>query len=67
MFINGIEQADRIDDFTGLAMGADRDVIVGSSSEKTEYWWDGAIDEVTIWNRALSAEEIQELYQDGLN
>ena len=29
--------------------------------------WDGSIDDVRIYNRALSAEEIQELYQDGLS
>jgi len=67
MFVNGVEQADKIDDFTGVAMGADRDVTIGSNSERNKYWWDGVIDEVAVWNRALSPEEVQQLYQDGLN
>jgi hypothetical protein len=66
MFINGVEQADKIDTFTGVTMGADRDVVIGSDSEKNCCWWDGAIDEVAVWDRALSAEEVQELYQGGL-
>ena len=66
MFVNGVEQADKIDNFTGVAMGADRDVTIGSNSEKNRYWWDGVIDEVAVWNRALSAEEIEQLYLEGI-
>jgi beta-lactam-binding protein with PASTA domain len=66
MFINGVEQIDRIDDFTGITMSAARDVTMGGNSEKTMYWWEGAIDEVRVYNRALSAEEIQHLYEQGL-
>lgn len=65
MFINSKQQADGLDDFTGVTMSVDRDVTIGSNSEKTDYWWDGVIDEVAIWDRALPAEEVQEVYQFG--
>ena len=31
-----------------------------------EYWFDGIIDEVSIWERALTSVEIQQRYQEGL-
>jgi hypothetical protein len=40
-------------------------VVIGAKRGNTQKF-DGLIDEVSILNRALSAEEIQQLYQNGL-
>jgi len=40
------------------------DIRVGANEEYGEYF-DGLIDEIRIYNRALSAEEVEQLYQAG--
>ncbi|MCK4332964.1 MAG: hypothetical protein KAV40_05230, partial [Thermoplasmatales archaeon] len=42
-----------------------QDVAIGNGYS-TDRYWDGLVDEVAIYNRALSVEEIQQHYQDGL-
>jgi hypothetical protein len=44
--------------------GSDR-VYIGGVYGKPKYGFSGVIDEVTIYNRALSAEEIRQLYKYG--
>lgn len=39
----------------------DEGVVIGHNYNNAGRWWDGVIDEVVIYNRALSAEEIAEL------
>jgi len=41
-----------------------RPVRVGYPSEQ---YWDGSIDEVRVWNRSLSADEIKQQYYSNLN
>ena len=46
-----------------------QDTIRIGNLHKTDndyFHWDGLIDEVAIYNRALSADQIQQLYQDAL-
>jgi len=62
MYMNAVEQADKIENFAGLAMAVDRDVTIGSTSEMHKYFWSGKIDDVAIWNRALSAQEATQLF-----
>jgi len=41
-------------------------LVLGSASFKTSsYQWQGIIDEFAFWNRSLSADEINDLYNDG--
>ena len=41
-------------------------VVIGRNSRDSSRWWTGNIDEVRVWNRALtSAEERQALYQNN--
>lgn len=46
--------------FTSLHIGSER------SFSGTDRDWDGMIDEFAIWNRALTTDEISEVYQLGL-
>lgn len=39
-------------------------VIFGKANTGTAYWYNGLIDEVRIYNRALSPAEVQNLYND---
>jgi hypothetical protein len=41
-----------------------KDVVIGGHPDLIAYWFDGTIDEVSIYNRALSAEEINDRYQN---
>lgn len=43
---------------TGTPNGVNSPLYIGSRSP-TEYFWKGEIDDVKIWNRALSLDEIQ--------
>ncbi len=42
--------------------GSNRPIIIGASEETGSQTLDGCIDDVMIWNRALSEEEIQQVY-----
>jgi len=42
---------------------SNRPIIIGSSEETENQTLDGYIDDVMIWNRALSEEEIEQLYK----
>ena len=45
----------------GIPMGSYLDTTIGASSDPY-YFWDGSIDDVRVYNRALSASEIGELH-----
>jgi hypothetical protein len=47
----------------GLSVGAKYDA---GDSDRWEDFFDGLIDDVRIYDKALSAEEVQQLYQNGL-
>ena len=57
------EGAGDISNEYGLSIGAKFDA---GDSDAWEDFFDGAIDEVGIWDRALSVLEIERLYEDGL-
>jgi hypothetical protein len=67
MYINGAEQSDTLDSFTGLAMGVARDIVIGGNSEKNAYWFDGLIDEVAVFDKALSIAEVEQVYSSGIS
>jgi hypothetical protein len=45
----------------------DEGVVIGHNYSMADRWWDGEIDEVVIYNRALSADEVAELFADSLS
>jgi len=63
-FINGVQVAD--EDVTGTPATNSNDLILGcSGSACSTYPLDGLMDDVRIYNRALSEREIKQLYMMG--
>jgi len=50
---------------TGLINPSTRDLIIGSRDGGEDYYFNGSIDDVMIFNRSLSAEEIAALYANS--
>jgi hypothetical protein len=48
-----------------LAYAANAAAIIGNAATSISYFFNGTIDEVAIWNRVLSAQEIQAVYNCG--
>lgn len=44
-------------------------ISIGDSNQANGYWWplDGKLDDIAIWNRALTAEEFQKVYNSNDN
>ncbi len=53
--------------FSGIQSTTNSNTCIATRNENSEgdFCYDGSIDEVGIWNRALSEEEIEVLYNDG--
>jgi hypothetical protein len=66
-YING-EPTGTVDPMDTLGIVNDEPLRIGRiKSNDDTYWFPGGIDDVRIYNRALSDTEIQQLYQWGLN
>jgi hypothetical protein len=52
--------------FSGTINDVTSDVSIGNSYAGSSEYFNGIVDEVRIYNRALSEEEIKELYYNGL-
>lgn len=66
-YVNGAEVAS--DTYSSPTCGDTGDIfrIGGRFTTPDMYAFDGILDEVVFYNRAISAEEIQQHYQNGLN
>lgn len=42
-------------------------VVIGHNYGYADRWWDGIIDEVIIYNRVLTADEVTQLFQESLS
>ncbi len=51
--------------FTGTYSQGSQPLIFGKTFNNY-YYWDGKIDDISIWNRTLSQSEITDLYNNGL-
>jgi len=65
LYVDGILEADG--SMPDAPPGNNGFTKIGCRNNVYDYPFNGTIDEVMIFNRALSGEEIQQLYQDGLN
>jgi len=62
-FLDGTQQASRVLSCSLADVATDTPLILGATMENGADGLQGALDEVTIYNRALGAEEIQQIYQ----
>lgn len=51
--------------YTGIISGSNNDVYIGRYPLDTVAYWNGSIDEVAVYNRTLSADEILNNYKRG--
>jgi hypothetical protein len=67
LYVNGaLDAGQAFANLTGIGQGGQgrADLIIGASVFQYGHHFDGAIDEVALWNRALSAEEVRAVYRD---
>ena len=67
VYINGNETTYRRQD-TGSGSVVDdsaRDIIIGAREDRTDRSFDGSLDEISIWNRALTSNEVSTIYNNG--
>jgi len=64
LYMNGIEVASGSTTFT-LSHATSTDLTIGQISGSTDYFTKGSIDDIRIYNRALTASEISSLYSIG--
>jgi hypothetical protein len=62
IYIDGVAESITSTSAQALSTGSTQDVLIGSDPFVSEYF-NGAIDEVRIYSRVLSASEIEELYE----
>ncbi len=60
-YVNGV----KTNDGTMTVESADGNWLVGAHKSLSSYWFNGTIDEVKIYNRALTADEIKQHYYRG--
>ncbi len=65
IYVDGVSQPGTYEGNISTILTANsKKLLIGSSSTTTEFF-NGAIDEVTVWNRALSQDEIRASYNAG--
>jgi hypothetical protein len=65
IYENGTDVSEAIQNGIGARSGDSDALAIGASIELSDRNYDGLIDDVRIYNRALSAAEISKLYQMG--
>jgi hypothetical protein len=58
-FVNGVEEASVTGDGD---FNATSELVIGASDNKSEEFWAGQLDDVRVYNRALSAIEVRSIY-----
>ena len=65
LFINGVEDSShQINNFSSIT-STSYDLSIGRFGTYSGYYFDGKLDDVRIYDRALSAAEVQALYNMG--
>lgn len=65
LYINGLLEATNSTG-TGILATGGFDLLIGNNPEATGRQWDGLIDDVAVWDRALTLAEVQEINTAGL-
>jgi len=63
LYLDGVEVIK--DSSGGTIINSDDDIVRIGYDLQSESYFDGAIDEIIIWNRTLSSTEVTELYNSG--
>jgi flagellin-like protein len=63
IYVNGVFE--RSDSYTGNLLTSNSPVNIGRRSPSNDRYFNGVIDEVSIWDRALSASEIKDYYDQS--
>jgi hypothetical protein len=64
IFVNGVEQSqEKVPGFGNIGSNS-HDLFLGSY-RGIAYWYEGKQDEFAVWNRALTQNEINQLYNNG--
>ncbi|ACL03821.1 protein of unknown function DUF1566 [Desulfatibacillum aliphaticivorans] len=63
IYLNGVKQEEGI--LPTPSAGTDSDLYFGRESHSSVYWLNGALDDVRIYNRALSVNEASRLYDQA--
>jgi hypothetical protein len=50
---------------SGTLVASHNPLVLGHDIAMANRWYDGQIDEATVYNRGLSAQEIQDIYLSG--
>jgi hypothetical protein len=59
--------ADNPKTYSGGIYDTGEDFVLGSESDASTNWhWDGLMDEVAVFDRALSASEVSDIYDNGI-
>jgi hypothetical protein len=62
LYVDGVEDPNSPQSYSGLISTNNYNVCIGENSEMPGRYWNGHIDDVRIYNRALSAEEVRTLF-----
>ncbi|MCJ7459531.1 MAG: FG-GAP-like repeat-containing protein [candidate division Zixibacteria bacterium] len=63
IYINGKDEGSTVKNYTGTLTPNEHPLIIGSRDNGYNDYFNGTIDEVKIYNRALSGDEIREEYE----
>jgi plastocyanin len=61
-YLNGTYMGEGVSGSLGSSVNPNLNLVIGSGRTKTVQFFNGTIDDIGIWNRALTACEIQDLY-----
>lgn len=66
IYVNGVDKTYSSEDLSIETSSDDADFVISNLGSSAAHFVDGLIDEVRIYNRALSTAEIQKHYAEGL-
>lgn len=66
LYLDGSLVANRMHSNPGSVFNELSDLVIGDSAQRSGYNFDGYMDELQVFNRALSAEQVASMYQAGL-
>ncbi len=66
LYVNGVQEANGGDPLLDLNLAAAKDMLIGNNPDSPGREFNGYIDDVAMWNRALKPEEITQIYEAGI-